>query len=119
MGLRAYITVTQATREGARYAAVGSSAGTFTSGGAGECNGSTKTTTVGLVCAGMDGLNLANIQSVSVTYPNGQLSGNTVHVSTSYRYHYVTPVKGLVNLLGHGSMPGYLTISSSTDMRLE
>ena len=32
MGLRAYITVAQATREGARYASVGNAAGTFTSG---------------------------------------------------------------------------------------
>ena len=58
MGLRAYITVAQATREGARFAAVGNPAGTFTSGGSGNCNGSTNTTVVGKVCTTMDGLNL-------------------------------------------------------------
>ena len=119
MGLRAYITVSQASREGARYAAVGNPAGTFTSGGSGQCNGSTSTSAVGRVCSAMDGLQLSNIQSVSVTYPQGQLPGNSVRVQTQYRYQYITPVKAIVNFLSAGSMPGYITITSTTDMRLE
>jgi len=119
MGLRAYISVSQATREGARYASVGNAAGTFTAGGTGECNGSTKTTTVGKVCSTLDGLKLANISSVSVTYPNGQSPGNSVHVSMNYSYHYITPLKALIGFFSAGSLPGTLTISSSTDMRLE
>jgi Flp pilus assembly protein TadG len=119
LGLRAYITTAQATREGARYAAVGNPAGTFTSGGSGDCNGSTTTSTVGRVCSAMNGLQLTNIQSVSVTYPSGQLPGNPVRVSAEYRYQYITPVKAIVNFLSAGALPGYLTVSSSTDMRLE
>lgn len=119
LGLRAYITVSQATREGARYASVGNPAGTFTAGGAGQCNGSTQTTTVGKVCSTINGLDLTDIESVSVTYPNGQTPGQSVRVSAQYRYHYITPVKTLVNVLAGGSMPGYLTISSTADMRLE
>lgn len=99
MGLRAYISVSQATREGARYAAVGNAAGTFTAGGVGECNGSTNTTTVGKVCSTLDGLKLSDIQSVSVTYPNGQAPGNSVHVSVSYSYHYITPIQGDCRIL--------------------
>jgi Flp pilus assembly protein TadG len=119
MGLRAYITVSQATREAARYAAVGNPAGTFTSGGSGQCNGSTTTSAVGRVCSAMDGLDLTDIQSVSVTYPQGAAPGNSVRVQTQYRYYFITPVKALINFVSGGSMPGYVTISSSTDMRLE
>ena len=65
MGLRAYITVTQATREGARFGAVGNDPGTFTSGGAGQCNGTTTTTIVGKVCTTMNGLSLSDLNSVA------------------------------------------------------
>jgi Flp pilus assembly protein TadG len=119
MGLRAYITVAQATREGARYASVGNSAGTFTSGGAGECNGSVSTTAVGRVCTAIDGLNLSDVQTVSVTYPNGKISGQSVRVAASYRYEYITPVRSLVTVLSGGTLSDHLTISSTTDMRLE
>jgi Flp pilus assembly protein TadG len=119
MGLRAYITVSQATREGARYASVGNPAGTFAGGGTGQCNGSTSTSAVGRVCSTMDGLNLTNIQSVSVTYPSGQIPGNSVRVQTQYQYHYITPIRTLISFFSGGSIPNYLTISSTTDMRLE
>jgi hypothetical protein len=119
MGLRAYITVAQATREGARFAAVGNSAGTFVSGGTGQCNGSTTTTVVGKVCTTMDGLDLTDIGTVQVTYPNGQLPGNSVRVRATYNYHYITPVRALVNFFSAGSLGSSITISSTTDMRLE
>jgi Flp pilus assembly protein TadG len=119
MGLRAYISVSAATREGARYAAVGNPAGTFVTGGSGQCNGSTSTTAVGKVCSTLDGLGLTNIQNVSVTYPSGNTPGNSVRVQTSYRYHYITPLRRIVNFVSAGALPGYLTISSATDMRLE
>lgn len=119
MGFRAYISVAAATREGARYAAVGNPGGTFVSGGTGECNGSTSTTAVGKVCSTMDGLGLTNISNVSVTYPNGNTPGESVHVQTQYRYQYITPLQRVVNVISGGNLPGYLTITSATDMRLE
>lgn len=119
LALRSYITVTQATREGARYASVGNAAGTFTSGGSGDCNGSTTTTAVGKVCTAMNGLSLSDITSVSVTYPNGKVSGQSVRVQASYRYEYITPVRTLVNVLSGGSLDDHLTLSATTDMRLE
>jgi len=119
MGLRAYISVAQATREGARFAAIGNTAGTFTTGGSGECNGTTTTTTVGKVCATMNGLDLTKVGSVSVTYPNGNAPGNTVHVSASYNYQYITPLRRLVNFFSAGSLGSTITVSSATDMRLE
>jgi Flp pilus assembly protein TadG len=119
MGLRAYITVTQATREGARYAAVGNPAGTFTSGGSGDCNGTVSTSTVGKVCSTMNGMNLSNVQSVSVTYPQGNEPGKPVRVRAQYQYHYITPVKAVVNFFSGGAMGETITVTSTTDMRLE
>ena len=56
---------------------------------------------------------------MSITYPDGQFPGNNVHVVVTYRYHYITPVNNLVNILSGGSIPDYLTVTSATDMRLE
>ncbi len=119
MGLRAYITVAQATREGARFAAVGNAAGAFTTGGSGQCNGSTNTTVVGKVCTTMDGLNLVKVTSVTVTYPNGNQPGNSVRVSTTYNYNYITPVQRIVNFVSHGALGPSIPITSTVDMRLE
>jgi Flp pilus assembly protein TadG len=132
LGLRAYISVASATREGARFASVGNTPGTFSAGGSGECNGITITTTVGKVCGTINGLNLANVQNVTVEtcdtasppvcvkataanlYP-----GKSVRVTADYRYHYITPVKALVNMLSAGALTDYLTISSTSEMRIE
>lgn len=119
MGLRAYITVAQATREGARYAAVGNPAGTYSSGGSGDCNGSTTTNTVGRVCSTLNGLNLANLNSVSVTYPQGKEPGKPVRVEVEYEYRYITPLRAVVNVLSAGALDDTIMISAATDMRLE
>jgi hypothetical protein len=119
MALRSYIAVTQSTREGARYGAVGGPAGAFTSGGSGQCDGNTTNTVVGKTCATMKGLNMANINSVSVDYPDGQTGGNSIVVATEYEYEFVTPVGAIVNALSGGSIGESLTLTSSSDMRLE
>ena len=132
MGLRAYISVAAATREGARYATVGNPPGVFTIGGSGQCDGATTTTTVGKVCATINGLNLVNVQNVKVetcstasppscspATTSNMLPGSSVRVTADYRYHYITPVKSLVNVLSGGALTDYLTISSTTDMRIE
>ena len=132
MGLRAFITVSSATREGARYASIGNPPGTFTSGGAGQCNGTTGTSAVGRVCQTIDGLNLVNVQNVRVqscdtasppvcvaaTSAN-MLPGRSVRIITDYQYHYITPVRSLVNFFSGGALTSYLPITSSTDMRIE
>jgi Flp pilus assembly protein TadG len=119
LGLRAYISVASSTREAARYASVGNPAGTFVSGGTGQCDGTTNTSAVGRACTALNSLDLGDIQSVSVTYPTGQAPGNPVRVQVTYRYHYITPVKSIINVLSGGNIPGYLTVTSTTDMRLE
>ena len=114
MGLRSYISLTNATREGARFAAVGNAAGTYPD----DC-GVTDTTVVGRVCIVMEGLNLANLQTVTVTYPDGQQPGNDVSVSAQYTYEYITPLGDMMNFISAGSFPDALMLQTSTDMRLE
>src|SRR5678815_594918 len=91
----------------------------FTAGGSGECNGSTSTTAVGKVCTAMNGLNLDHMSSVSVTYPNGQLACQSVRLRASFDYDYIPPVDVLMNLCTGASVVDHLTLSSTTDMRLE
>ncbi len=115
LGLRSYISLTNATREGARFAAVGNPAGSFPS----ECNGTTTTTVIGRTCVAVEGLDRSQITSVTVTYPNGQGPGDSVVVSANYTYHYITPVGDLIHFFSGGTLQETLTLSTSTDMRLE
>ena len=115
MGLRSYISLTNATREGARFAAVGNPAGAYPA----DCNGSTTTSVIGRVCVAIEGLDLADLQNVSVAYPNGQNPGESVIVSAEYTYNYITPLGDMVDFFSGGSFPDTLTLATDTDMRLE
>ena len=115
LGLRSYISLTNATREGARFAAVGNPAGSFPS----QCNGTTTTTVIGRTCVAVEGLNRSNITSVTVTYPNGQGPGNSVIVSANYTYQYITPLGDIIHFFSGGALTETLSLSTSTDMRLE
>ena len=115
MGLRSYISLTNATREGARFAAIGGSAGVYP----GNCDGVTNTTVVGRVCVAIEGLDRADLTSVGVSYPNGQNPGESVVVSADYTYNYITPMGDIVDFFSGGSFPDALSLSTSTDMRLE
>jgi Flp pilus assembly protein TadG len=115
MGLRSYISLTNATREGARFGAVGNPAGSYPA----DCNGTTNTSIIGRVCVSIEGLNLDDIQSVSVSYPGGQSPGEEVIVSAEYTYNFITPIGDLITFFTGGAFPETLTLSTSTNMRLE
>lgn len=115
MGLRAYVTLTNATREGARFAAVGNPAGSYPA----DCTGSFGGSAVGRVCTTLSGLDLDGVQSVSVEYPDGQLPGNSVVVSADYQYEFITPLSAVAGFFSGGSFAGHLDFSASSDMRLE
>ncbi len=115
LGIRSYISLTNATREGARFAAVGNPAGSYPS----NCDGSTNTTVIGRVCVAIEGLKLSDVQSVSVSYPDGQASGNSVVVSATYVYHFVSPLGALAHFFTDGTFPTTITLSTKSDMRLE
>lgn len=115
MGLRSYISLTNATREGARFAAVGNPAGSFPS----QCDGSTNTTVVGRTCVAIEGLDLSNVTDIEVDYPEGQEPGNSVVVSADYTYEYITPLGDFIHFFSGGTATETLSLSTSTDMRLE
>jgi len=115
MGLRSYISLTNATREGARFAAVGNPAGSFPS----QCNGTTTTTVIGRTCVAVEGLNRSNITSLTVTYPDGVGPGNSVIVAANYTYHYITPLGDIIHFFSGGTLTETIALSTSTDMRLE
>lgn len=115
MGLRSYISLTNATREGARFAAIGSTAGAYPT----DCDGTTNTSVIGRVCVALEGLQLSNVQNVTVAYPNGQMPGESVVVSTHYHYQYITPLPDFANFFSAGAFPDYINMDAETDMRLE
>ena len=115
LGIRSYISLTNATREGARFAAVGNPAGSYPA----NCDGTTNTTVIGRVCVAIDGLKLSDLNTVSVTYPAGQASGNSVVVSANYTYHFVSPLGAMAHFFSGGSIPTTITLSTKSDMRLE
>lgn len=114
MAFKSYVELTNATREGARYAVVGNAAGAYPT----DCTGSDRGNVVSRVCKTAD-LPVADMTSVSVTYPNGQATGNSVVVSAGYHYKLITPLSSVMQLFSGGAFPGYFDLSSSSDMRME
>jgi hypothetical protein len=100
LGLRAWITVTQSAREAARIGAVGAS-----------CDA--------IVDKAVDSsAGLLTSPDVTVVGCQGP-AGDSVNVNVSYNYDFVTPIGSLLDLISGGSIPGAITMQSSTDMRLE
>lgn len=119
MGFKSYVELTNATREGARYAVVGNPVGVWPT----DCTGSDGGNVVSRVCQAAAGMDLTGecetTPCVSVDYPNGHTSGSSVVVTAQYRYNLITPLSSVVTLVSGGSFPGYFDLSSKSDMRLE
>jgi len=115
LGIRSYVSLTNATREGARFASVGNVAGSFPA----DCNGSTNTTVVGRVCVAIEGMDLSDVTGVTVTYPDGQTPGESVVVEADYTYHFISPLGAMASFFTGGSFPTTISLSTKSDMRLE
>jgi Flp pilus assembly protein TadG len=119
MGFKSYVELTNAAREGARYAVVGNPAGVWPV----DCTGADEGSVVSRVCQSAAGMDLTDdcgtTPCVSVTYPNGHTSGSSVVVTAHYRYNTITPLSSIMTLVSGGSFPNYFDLSSSSDMRLE
>ena len=98
--LRSYITATNAAREGARLGVVGASSD--------QIKTKTADASAGLLTT----------SNVTVTNAMGT-PGDNVKVQVAYDYSYITPLPGLISLIGGGALPDPLKVSSSTTMRLE
>jgi Flp pilus assembly protein TadG len=115
MALKSYISLTSATREGARFAAAGNQPGAYPT----NCDGVDGATVVGKVCTEMDGLDRADLTAVAVTYPSGISRGNKVKVQTDYTYNFVTPIGDMLTFFTGGAFPDFLNLSTDTSMRIE
>jgi Flp pilus assembly protein TadG len=121
MGFKAYIAVTNATREGARFGAVGWPAGAYPS----DCNssGDDDLTVVARTCSSL-AANVSSVENVSVTYEErnavtGIQTGDSVVVTMTYRYNFMTPLGAMLSTFTGGHIPDTVTMESTADMRLE
>ena len=104
LGLRNWITITNAAREGARYAAV-------------SCVSAPNDSDV--IDHTEDAASHLE-DDVTVTVMNCPgASGESVTVAVAHDYTLITPLGGLLGLLGDSAIPNSFSLSSSSDMRLE
>jgi len=133
LGFKASITVTNATREGARLGAVGWPAGSYP----GDCRSDppatdAQKTIVRRVCntlavsqATLDD-QVTNVSVTCIRDSDRQpiacdqsQTGDSVVVSLSYRYDFITPLGAMLSTFSGGAIPTDVTLSSTSDMRLE
>jgi Flp pilus assembly protein TadG len=98
--LRSWITVTNSAREGARLGAVGAT-----------CDDIKQR----VVDTSAD---LLTLSDVSVDNCQGD-PGTSVAVTVSYDYSFITPLGGLLTIFSGGTLPSTITMTSSSDMRIE
>ena len=101
MGFHAWITVTNAAREGARVGAVGADSATI--------QGKVTDTTVSLDAA-----------SVTTTVTNAQgAPGEAVTVKVDYDYQLITPLSSIMGMVSGNTLGPNIVFSSTSEMRLE
>jgi hypothetical protein len=98
--LRSWMAVTNSAREGARAGAVGASCEDIQQRAVG--------TSAGLLAAG----------DVSVENCQGQ-PGTSVVVTVTHDYSFVTPLGSVLTTFSGGALPSTITMTSSSDMRIE
>ena len=101
MGFHAWISVTNAAREGARIGSVGADAATIE-------------TRVRDTAGALDDDNL----TVVVTNAQGD-PGESVAVEVDYDYQLITPLSGIMGFVSGGSLGPNIDFSATSEMRLE
>lgn len=111
VGLKTWIQITNAAREGARYGAVHCSAG--------EIDG---TPVIDLVeDRAIDSATGLGLDSSNVDVSSNCVAGNStesVNVTIEYDYNLISPLGGMMSFLG-GGIPSSIKLTSSADMRME
>lgn len=100
MGFHAWITVTNAAREGARMGAVGADEATITA--------RVKDTSSSLA---------ADDLQITVTNAQGN-PGESVTVQVEYQYQLITPLSNLLGMIG-GGIGNTVDFNATSEMRLE
>ena len=104
LGLKAWISITNAAREGARVGAV--------RGTCDEIRQQVKDTSGGLVTSD---------DQIEITPEDCDgTSGDSVTVTVTYEYDLITPLGGMLSILGSGAgLPSSFELESTSDMRVE
>ena len=110
LGLKEWISITNEAREGARYAAVSCALGADDSAGV---ESKVHDATADVV------LKPGNITAVDVTNCTAGAGGENVTVRVDYDYALITPLGGLLQILGGDGLAGKIALSSHSEMRLE
>ncbi|MCA9847396.1 MAG: pilus assembly protein [Dehalococcoidia bacterium] len=111
VALNARLTVQNAASEGARYGSLGSPPGDA------SCAANTARGRALSASGGM-----LDCSEITITYPGGVGSatrGDEVAVHISHEYTAVTPLGGLLQLIGAVGFPDTLTLSACSSGRLE
>jgi Flp pilus assembly protein TadG len=103
LGLKAWISITNSAREGARIGAV--------RGTCEEIRQQVKDTSGGLITSD-DQIDISPDDCDST-------AGEPVTVTVSYDYELITPLGGMLSILGGVGLPSSLSIESTSDMRVE
>jgi Flp pilus assembly protein TadG len=98
--LRSWITVTNSAREAARLGAVGATCD--------DIKQRAVDTSAGLL----------TLSDVTAQNCQGD-PGTNLEVTVSYEYSWITPLGGLLTTFSGGSLPSTITMTSSSDMRIE
>ncbi len=102
LGLRAWISITNSAREGARLAAVHATCDSIKQ--------RVEDSSGGLVTSGSQ----ITIDPADCDFT----TGDSARVTVQYDYKMVTPLGGLMSIFGSG-VPSSITIKSTSDMRVE
>lgn len=97
---QAQVTLTNAAREGARVGTTGATTATI-------CSRVYATAGV------------SPNPTCTVTYPNGNKSGESVRVQAQYQFKFITPAGSLISLLGGQKLSNTYTLTTVADMRVE
>lgn len=112
MGLKSWISITNAAREAARWGAIHCSSGDYTNS---DVEQRAIDTATGLDAAALT----ATVDtSAGVACDASQNSTQSLVVNVDYEYKMITPLAGMLSLLGGGSSSS-INLSSSADMRIE
>lgn len=111
--LRAYVTLSNAAREGARYGITCKSNAAIQDR---VVNYSAELLTTSNVTVN---LNPTNACSTGGSYPDPPPGPTTVEVSVAYQYKWITPLGGMLSFVTGGVLPNQLALNSTSKMEFE
>jgi Flp pilus assembly protein TadG len=112
MGLKSWISITNAAREAARWGAIHCSSGDYTNS---DVEQRAIDTATGL---DTDMLDATVDTAAGVSCDDSQNSTQSLVVNVDYEYKLITPLAGMLSFLGGGASSS-INLSSSADMRIE